>query len=87
MTDTFIGRVESTENQTATILLFHQPSGQTMTTTVASPELLKAGVRLGDEFSCQGHMILTNVHRLEPRPISKERVAEIRAQFKDRWNF
>lgn len=54
----------------------------------SAPTLAERNIGIGDEFLCVlkiDHRVL--IRKLKPKPVSKERVAEIRKEFEGRWDF
>jgi hypothetical protein len=87
----FIGRVESLTADSANVLLINDQTGEHLESRCDAEMLRENGIAAGDEFRCEvvrcKGTTATRFSRLPPKTLSKERVEQIRASFKDRWTF
>jgi hypothetical protein len=87
----FLGTVDFVGERNARVHLISETTGERLESHCDLEVLSENGIGRGDEFRCDivriGRMTATRLRKLAPRPVSKERVQEVRAQFKDRWNF
>ena len=88
--NSFLGKVESIADDTAVVTLLNENTGERIESSCSVDVLVEKGIREGDEFRCevfQEHNSTTvKFTRLHPKPISKDRVAEIRKEFESRWD-
>jgi hypothetical protein len=87
----FVGKVESLGEAVAIVTLVNEATKERLESQCDTEVLRENGIGAGDEFRCEvvrtGGETATRLMRLPPKPLSRERVAEIRASFKDRWDF
>jgi len=87
----FGGRVESSSGEFAIVLLINERTGERMESRCDAEVLLENRISVGDyfRFEITRHkgMTSTRFSKLPPKPLSKERLEQIRASFKDRWTF
>ncbi len=87
----FLGRVDSVGEENARVHLISEATGERLESQCDLDVLREKGIGMGDEFRCDivriSGMTATRLVKLAPRPVSKERVQEVRTQFNDRWNF
>jgi hypothetical protein len=87
----FLGTVDFVGERNARVHLISEATGERLESHCDLEILSENGIGRGDEFRCDivriGGMTATRLRRLAPRPVSKERVQEVRAQFTNRWNF
>lgn len=87
----FLGRVDSVGEGNARVHLVSKATGERLESQCDLDVLREKGIGMGDEFRCDivrvSGMTATRLVKLPPKPVSKDRVQEVRTQFKDRWNF
>ena len=87
----FIGRVESLSGDSANVLLINDRTSERLESQCDTEVLRENGIAAGDEFRCEvvryKGTTSTRLSRLPPKKLSKEQVARIGANFKDRWTF
>ncbi len=87
----FVGKVESLGDEVAIVTLVNAATGERLESQCDTEVLREKGINSGDEFRCEvvrsGGETMTRLVRLLPKPLSEERVAEIRASYSDRWDF
>jgi len=87
----FLGKVESVHEDGAIVSLMNEATRERVESKCDSDVLRENGIRLGDEFRCEvvrvGGTALTKLSKLPPKTVPKEKVQELRAKFRDRWNF
>jgi hypothetical protein len=87
----FVGRVEAEQTDSANVSLVDEATGERLESKCDLEFLRQNGIGTGDEFRCEvirvGGTTSTQLSRLPPKAIPKERVQEVRKQFRDRWNF
>lgn len=87
----FVGRVESLIGDSASVILINKHTGERMESRCDAEVLQESGIGVGDEFRCavvrSRWATSARLTRLLPKTLSKEQVREIRASFKDRWQF
>ena len=87
----FIGRVESLSGDSANVLLVNNQTGERLESRCDAEVLQEKGIASGDEFRFEivrsKGTTSTRLSRIPPKRVSKERVEQIRASFKDRWKF
>jgi hypothetical protein len=87
----FIGRVESLSGDSANVLLVNDQTGERLESRCDAEVLQEKGIASGDEFRFEvvrsKGTTATRLSRIPPKRVSKERVEQIRASFKDRWKF
>ena len=87
----FVGRVESLAGDSANVFLMSEQTGERLESRCDSEVLRESGIGAGDDFRCEvirfKGTTTTRFSRLAPKRLSKERVEQIRASFKDRWTF
>jgi hypothetical protein len=86
-----LGRVVFVGDETANVLLADEASGEKLESKCDVEVLRENGIGMGDEFRCEvvraRGTTTTRLIKLAPKPVTKERVQEVRAQFRNRWNF
>lgn len=74
------------------VTLKNVATGETVDTDAVTEKLLEAGI---DHEGCQFEVIINEslegkvnaeMHKVDPKPVSPERVAEIKAAFEGRWD-
>jgi hypothetical protein len=87
----FIGRVESFIGDQASVLLINEQTGERLESRCDTEILRDNGIGVGDEFRCEvirsKGATITRLSRIPPKPLSKERVEQIRVGFEGRWKF
>jgi hypothetical protein len=87
----FLGRVESVGPTSGVVSLVNEGNGESLEAECDLEVLNENGLRRGDEFRCEvwrkAGSTTTRIVRLPPKPVSKERIKEVRGMFKERWNF
>jgi len=87
----FVGRVESLIGDSASVLLINEQTGERLESRCDADVLRESAIGAGDEFRCEvvrcKGTTAAHFSRLPPKTLSKERVEQIRASFKDRWKF
>ena len=87
----FMGIVESLTGDSASVLLISDQTGERLESHCDAEVLRENGIAAGDEFRCEvvrhKGTTVTRLSRLPPKILAKERVGQIRAEFKDRWTF
>lgn len=86
-----LGRVESVGEAVSIVTLVDEETGERRDSQCDTEVLRENGIGSGDEFRFEvvgrGGATITRLVRLPPKALSRERVAEIRSSFKDRWDF
>jgi hypothetical protein len=87
----FVGRVESFVGDSAHVILVNEQTGEQLESRCDTELLRDNGVAVGDDFRFEvvrsKGTTSTRLCRIPPKVVSKERVEQIRASFKDRWKF
>jgi hypothetical protein len=87
----FVGRVETLIGDSANVILVNEQTGERLESRCDAEVLLENSIGAGDEFRCEvvrsKGATATRLSRMPPKTLSKERVQQIRASFKDRWQF
>jgi hypothetical protein len=87
----FVGRVESMSGAAARVLLMNERTGERMESRCDAEVLQENGIAGGDEFRFEvlrsRGATTTRFSKLDPKPVSKEKLDEIRAAYEDRWSF
>ena len=92
MLASFIGRVNAVEAGKAFCDLMHEDTDERFEAEGDARKLDLHGIKTGDEFRCRvvrkqtGNLSL-ELERLEPKEISPERAAQIRAELSDLGDF
>jgi hypothetical protein len=83
--------VETLNGESANVVLMNEQTGERLESRCDVEVLRENGIGNGDEFRCEvlrsKGATSTRLSRVPPRPLSKERVEQIRARFKNRWHF
>lgn len=87
----FVGHVESLIGDSANVVLVNEQTGERLESRCDADVLRENSIGAGDEFRCEvvrsKGTTATRLSRMPPQALSKERVQQIRADFKDRWQF
>jgi hypothetical protein len=87
----FLGRVESVGPGFGIVSLINEDNGESLEAQCDLEVLNENGLRRGDEFRCEVLRMpgatSTRIVRLPLKPVSKERVEEVRRRFQNRWAF
>jgi len=88
--NSFLGRAQSILDDMAVVTLLNEDTGDRIESRCSVNSLVENGIGLGDEFRCEvfevGNSTSMKFTRLDPKPISKNDVAEIRKEFESRWD-
>ena len=87
----FVGHVETLIGDSASVVLINEQTGERMESRCDAEVLRENSIGAGDEFRCEvvrsKGATATRLSRMPPKPLTKERVQRLRADFKDRWQF
>lgn len=87
----FVGHVESLIGDSANVILVNEQTGERLESRCDADVLRENSIGAGDEFRCEivrfKGTTATRLSRMPPKTLSTERVQQIRASFKDRWQF
>lgn len=87
----FVGHVETFIGDSANVVLINEQTGERLESRCDAEVLRENSIGAGDEFRCEvvrsKGATATRLSRMPPKTLSRERVQQIRASFKDRWQF